>query len=97
MADVAVKSFEFRVVVVYARNCFSERRSFFRRLGPFLYDPKRLVLVGDWIAILDPKIDKSGRGASGWGRRESSLIDLLIDLVDRFICPGLVLSGQSVS
>ena len=42
--------------------------------------------MGGWNAILDPKIDKGGRGASGLDRCESSLIDLLAehDLVDRF-------------
>ena len=57
------------------------RRSFFWRFGPFLDDPKRLVLAGDWNAILDPKTDRGGRVASGSG---SSLIDLLakFDLVD---------------
>ena len=54
VADVAVKTFEFRVVAVYAPNLDGEIRSFFRRLGPFLDDPKRTVLVGDWNAILDP-------------------------------------------
>ena len=77
VADVAVKSFEFRVVAVYAPNLPGERRSFFRRLGPFLDNPKRIVLLGDWNAILDPKIDKGGRGANGSGRCESSLIDLM--------------------
>ena len=38
VADIAVKSFEFRVVAIYAPNCVGERRSFFRRLGPFLKD-----------------------------------------------------------
>ena len=79
VADVAVKSFEFRGVTVYAPNFIGERRSFFRCLGPFLDDPKRLVLVGDWNAILDPRIDKGGRDVSGSGRYESSLIDLLTD------------------
>ena len=56
-ADVAVKSFKFRLVAVYAPNSAAERVSFFRRLAPFLDDMKRLVLMGDWNAILDPKID----------------------------------------
>ena len=47
VADVAIKSFEFRVVVGYAPNCIGERHSFFRRLGPFLDDLKRQVSVGD--------------------------------------------------
>ena len=55
-------------------------------VGPFLDDPKRLVLEGDWNAIFYPKIVKGGRGASGSGRCESILIDLQTeyDLVDRF-------------
>ena len=42
--------------------------------------------MGDWNTILDPEIDKAGRGASGSDRCESSLIDLIAqhDLVDRF-------------
>ena len=86
VADVAVKSFKFRLVTVYAPNIAVERVSFFRRLAPFLDDMKRLVLMGDWNAILDPKIDKVGRGASRWGRCDSSLAGLMTrhDLVDRF-------------
>ena len=64
----------------------AERVSFFRRLTPFQDDTKRLVLMGDWNAILDPKIDKVGRGASRLGRCESSLVGLMTrhDLVDKF-------------
>ena len=42
--------------------------------------------MGDWNAILDPKIDTVGRGANRWGRCESSLIGFVTrhDLVDRF-------------
>ena len=79
VADVAMKSFKFRLVAVYASNIAAERVSFFRRLAPFLDDTKRLVLMGDWNAILDPKIDKVGRC-------ESSLVGFvtLHGLVDRF-------------
>ena len=95
VADVAVKSFKFRLVAVYSPNIVVERVSFFRRLAPFLDDTKRLVLMGDWNAILDPKIDKVGRGARRVGRCESSLAGLMTrhwrmwvkvvdDLVDRF-------------
>ena len=86
VADVAVKSFKFRLVAVYAPNIVVERVSFFRRLAPFLDDTKRLVLMGDWNAILDPKIDKVGPGARRVGRCESSLAGLMTrhDLVDRF-------------
>ena len=86
MADVTVESFKFRLVVVYEPNTAAERVSFFRWLAPFLDDSKRLVLMGDWNAILDPKIDMVGQGASRLGRCESSLVDLMIrhDMVDRF-------------
>ena len=42
--------------------------------------------MGDWNAILDPKIDKVGWGDSGLGRCESSLVGLVAsyDLVDKF-------------
>ena len=67
VADIAVKSFKFRVVVVYAPNSIAERTSFFHRLAPFLNDSKRLALMVDWNAILDPKIDKVGQRASRLG------------------------------
>ena len=60
VADVAVKSFKFRLVAVYASNIAAERVSFFRRLALFLDDTKRQVLMSDWNAILDPKIDTVG-------------------------------------
>ena len=84
VADVAVKSFKFRLVAVYASNI--DAVSFFRRLAPFLDDTKRLVLMGDWNAILDPKIDKVGRGANRLERCESSLVGFMTrhGLVDRF-------------
>ena len=86
VADVAVKSFKFRLVTVYASNIAAERVSFFRRLAPFLDDTKRLVLMGDWNAILDPKIDKVGREANRLGRCESSLVGFMTrhGLIDRF-------------
>ena len=86
VADVAVKSFEFRLVVVYAPKMAAERASFFCRLEPFLDDSKRLVLMGDWNVIFDLKIDKVGWGASGLRRCESSLVGLVAnhDFVDRF-------------
>ena len=86
VADVALKSFKFHLVVVYVSNIAAERVSFFRRLASFLDDTKRLVLMGDWNAILDPKIDKVGQGASQVGRCESSLVGFVTchSLVDRF-------------
>ena len=86
MANIAVKTFDFRIAVVHAPSTAAERRPFFRRLGSFLDASKRTVLVGDWNAILDPKINGAGRGASGSGRCDSSLINFLaeFDLIDRY-------------
>ena len=86
VADVAVKSFNFRLVAVYTPNIDVERVSFFRRLAPFLDYTKRLVLMDDWNAILHPKIDKVWRGTSRLGRCESNLAGLMTrhGLVDRF-------------
>ena len=61
VADVAVKSFEFWVVAVYVPNIAAKNVSFFRRLAQFLNDPNRIVLVGNWNAILNPKIDRVGK------------------------------------
>ena len=63
VADVAIKSLEFRVAMVYAPNIAAERVSFLQWLAPFLDDPKQIVLVGDWNAIVDLKIDRVGRRA----------------------------------
>ena len=74
------------MAAVYALNIAAERVYFFRRLALFLGDPKRIILVGDWNAILDPNIDRVGRGARGSERCESSLLDFMArhKLVDRF-------------
>ena len=81
-----LKASEFRSVAIYTPNITAEKVSSFQRLAPFLDDPKRIVFVGDWNAILDPKIDSVGQGAKGSGMYKSSLIDLMArhDLVDRF-------------
>ena len=84
VANIAVKTFEFRIAVVHAPNIAAERRFFFRRLRSFLDGSKQTVLVGDWNAILDPKIDRAGQGISGLARCDSGLLDFLteFDLID---------------
>ena len=81
-------------------------------MGSILDASKRTVLMGDWNTILDPNIDKAGRGASGSGKCDNSLVNFLteFDLIDRYRLdhPGRemwtwigslpsVLPGQSVS
>ena len=79
------------MVTVYASNL--SRDTPFLTAGPFPNDSNQLVLVGDWNAILDPKIDRFERRASGSDRRESNLIDFMAqrNLVDRFCLdlPGI--------
>ena len=65
VADLAMKSFEFQVVAVCVPNITAETVSFYRWLVPFLEDLKWIVLVGDWNAILDPKIGLEGE-LEGW-------------------------------
>ena len=86
VADVAVKTFEFRIAAVHMPNSAVERRSFLQWLGSFLEASRWTVLVGDWNAILDPNIDKVGRGASSWARCDSGLSDFLteFDPVDKY-------------
>ena len=85
LADVGIKSFKLWLVAVYVPNTAVEKVSFFRRLALFLDDMKQLVLMGDWNAILDPKIDTVRWEPSRLGRCESSLVDLMAChyLVDR--------------
>ena len=64
VADVAVQSFVFRVVAVYAPN-IAVKNVFV--LAPFLDEPKRLVLTGGWNAILDSQ-DRQGRKESWRGQ-----------------------------
>ena len=47
VADVAVKTFKFRIAAVHTPSTAAERRLFFRRLGSFLNALKWTVLVGD--------------------------------------------------
>ena len=85
-ADVAVKTFEFRIAAVLVPNSAAETSSFFLRLGLSLDSSRRTVLVGDWNAILDPNIDRAGLGASSLARRENGLSAFLtkFDLVVRY-------------
>ena len=91
VADVAVKTFEFRIAAVHVPNSATERRSSLRRLASFLDASRRTVLMGDWNTILDPNIDRASRGASSLARCDSGLSDFLteFDLVDRYrLDPG---------
>ena len=71
VADIAVKRFEFmRPILLQRIFLFSAVSAVPRRF--------ETVLIGDWNAILDPKIDRVGRGARGSRKCESSLIDFMV-------------------
>ena len=84
--DIAVRGFKFKVVAVHRLNIPGEKNSLFSWLRPFLTGNKRLVLVGDWNAILDPKLDRVRWSISGTVGYGSSLIDFIakFDLVVSF-------------
>ena len=86
VADVAVKTFNFRIAAVHVPTSSAERRSFFRHLGSSLDASGRTVLVGDSNAILDPNIYRAVRCASSLARCDSGLSDFLteFDLVERY-------------
>ena len=61
VVDVALKA-SISGWLRFMRPILLERVSFFRRLALFLDDLKRIVLLGDWNAILDPKVDRVWSG-----------------------------------
>ena len=81
------------MVSVYVPNIAVERFLFFLAVGAVPRLSKAASFMGEWNAMIDPKIDKVGRGAWRLGRCESSLVDLMArdDLVDRFCLdhPGM--------
>ena len=58
VVDATIKGEAFRLIGVYGPNLQSERVSFFSRIDPFVTSSRRVVLVGDWNAVLDPNIDR---------------------------------------
>ena len=89
VADLSVDEKQFRIVTVHAPNNTRKRRNFLKTLEPYLSDPKRTILMGDWNSILDPEIDRAGKGngGSGWnGNPDDTLINFLAEhrLVDRY-------------
>ena len=88
VTDDAWKTFEFRIAAVYAPNSAAVLSAVGVLPGCLEAGSSR----GDWNAILDPNIDRAGRGASGLAKCEGSLFDFLteFDLIDRYrlVHPG---------
>lgn len=60
VVDVTIKDQAFRLTGVYTPNDRREWAAFFRRIDPFLKTSCRVILEGDWNAVLDPDIDRTG-------------------------------------
>ena len=61
--DVTIKDKAFRLIGVYGPNVTSELPAFFRRIEPYVVPSKRVILVADWNAVLDPNLDRGAISA----------------------------------
>ena len=49
---VTIKDKAFRLIGVYGPNANSEQPAFFRRIKPYMIPSKRVILGGDWNAVI---------------------------------------------
>ena len=84
--DVTIKDKAFRLIGVYGPNATSELPAFFRRIEPYVVPSKRVILVGDWNAVLDPNLDRGAISAGTNPLDARYFRDFVqrLDLVDKF-------------
>ena len=84
--DVTIKGKVFRLIGVYGPNATSELPAFFRRIEPYVVPSKRVILVGDWNAVLDPNLDRgaTSAGTNPLDARYFREFVQQLDLVDKF-------------
>ena len=84
--DITIKDKAFRQIGVYGPNVTSELPAFFRRIEPYVVLSKRVILVGDWNAVLDPNLDGGAISASTNPLDARYFCDFVeqLDLVDKF-------------
>ena len=58
--DITKKDKAFQLIGVYEPNATGELLDFFRRIEPYMTSSKRVILMGDWNAVLDPNLDRRG-------------------------------------
>ena len=63
VVDVAIKDKAFRLFGFYGPNATSELPAFFRRIEPYVISSKRVILVGDWNAVLNPNLNRGAISA----------------------------------
>ena len=61
--DVTIKDKAFQLTGVYGPNATSELPALFRRIEPYVVPSKRVILVGDWNAVLDSNLDRGAISA----------------------------------
>ena len=84
--DFTIKDKAFRLIGVYGPNVTSELPAFFRRIEPYFILSKRVILVGDWKAVLDPNLDRGAISAGTNTLDARYFRDFVqrLDLVDKF-------------
>ena len=86
VVDVTIKDKAFRLIGVYGPNATSELPAFFRRIEPYVIPSKRVILVGDWNAVLDPNLDRGAISAATNTLDARYFREFVqrLDLVDKF-------------
>ena len=76
----------FRLIGIYGPNVTSELPAFFRHIEPYVVLSKRVILVGDWNAVLDPNLDRGAItvGINTLDARHFRDFVQHLDLVDKF-------------
>ena len=84
--DVTIKDKAFRLIGVYGPNVTRKLPAFFRRIEPYVVPSKRVILVGDWNAVLDPNLDRGAisTGTNTLDARYFRDFVQRLDLVDKF-------------
>ena len=84
--DVTIKDKAFRQIGVYVPNVNSELPAFVRRIEPYVVPSKRVILVGDWNAVVDPNLDRGAitLGTNTLDARHFRNFVQRLDLVDKF-------------
>ena len=83
---VTIKDKAFRLIGVYGPNATSELPAFSRRIEPYVVLSKRVILVGDWNAVLHPNLDRGAisAGTNTLDARHFHDFVQRLDLVDKF-------------
>ena len=86
VVDVTIKDKAFRLTGVDGPNATSELPAFFRRIEPYVIPSMRVILVGDWNAILDPNLDRGAisAGTNTLDARYFREFVQKLDLIDKF-------------